>query len=189
MGGSFLTSQRPGAGAGVWPEDLRGGLAPSSQFCGLTPSGCHSVVSNSVTPWTVARQAPLSVGFSRPEYWSGWPFPFQGIFPTQGSNPGLRRGRRIPSRLSHQGSSDFQRSPVLLVYPGPLTCSASQPLPGKRKKVKSLGCVRLFATPWTIAYQAPLSMGLPRQEYWNGLPFPSPGDLPDPGIEPVSPAL
>ena len=45
------------------------------------------------------------------------------------------------------------------------------------------------ATPWTVALQAPLSMGCPRQEYWSGLPFPPPGDLPDPGIEPVSPAL
>ena len=44
-------------------------------------------------------------------------------------------------------------------------------------------------TPWTIAHQAPPSMGLSRQEYWSGLPFPSPGDLPDPGIEPRSPAL
>ena len=44
-------------------------------------------------------------------------------------------------------------------------------------------------TPWTAAHQAPLSMGFPRQEYWSGLPLPSPGDLPDPGIEPVSPAL
>ena len=46
-----------------------------------------------------------------------------------------------------------------------------------------------FATSWTITHQAPLSMGFPRQEYWSGLPFPSPGDLPDPGIEPASPAL
>ena len=44
-------------------------------------------------------------------------------------------------------------------------------------------------TPWTVAHQAPLSMGFPRQEYWSGLPFPPPGDLPDPGIEPESPAL
>ena len=56
-------------------------------------------------------------------------------------------------------------------------------------KVKSLSRVQLFATPWTVAYQAPLSMGFSRQEYWSGLPFPSPGDLPDPGIEPGSPAL
>ena len=56
-------------------------------------------------------------------------------------------------------------------------------------KASSLSCVRLFATPWTVAYQAPLSMGFSRQECWSGLPFPSPGDLPDPGIEPGSPAL
>ena len=53
----------------------------------------------------------------------------------------------------------------------------------------SFSRVRLFATPWTVAYQAPLSMGFSRQEYWSGLPFPSPGDLPNPGIEPGSPAL
>ena len=46
-----------------------------------------------------------------------------------------------------------------------------------------------FETPWTVACLAHLSMGFPRQEYWNGLPFPSPRDLPDPGIEPMSPAL
>ena len=46
--------------------------------------------------------------------------------------------------------------------------------------------VQLFATPWTVACQAPLSMGFSRQEYWSGLPFPSPGDLPDPGIKPAS---
>ena len=56
-------------------------------------------------------------------------------------------------------------------------------------KVKSLSRVRLFVTPWTVAHQAPLTMGFSRQEYWSGLPFPSPGDLPDPGIEPGSPAL
>ena len=49
--------------------------------------------------------------------------------------------------------------------------------------------VQLFATPWTVAGQASLSMGLPRQEYWSRLPFPSPGDLLNPEIEPRSPAL
>ena len=53
----------------------------------------------------------------------------------------------------------------------------------------SLSRVWLFATPWTVVCQAPLSMGFSRQEYWSRLPFPPPGDLPDPGIEPVSPAL
>ena len=56
-------------------------------------------------------------------------------------------------------------------------------------KVKSLSRVWLFATSWTVARQAPPSMGFSRQEYWSGLSFPSPGDLPDPGIEPRSPAL
>ena len=54
-------------------------------------------------------------------------------------------------------------------------------------KVKLLSRVWLFVTPWTAAYQAPPSMGFSRQEYWSGLPFPSPGDLPNPGIEPGSP--
>ena len=55
-----------------------------------------------------------------------------------------------------------------------LLCVSGSSLPG------------LFATPWTLAHQAPLSMGFSRQGYWSGLPFPSPGDLPDPGIEPMS---
>ena len=52
-----------------------------------------------------------------------------------------------------------------------------------------LGCfshVQLFATPWTVALQAPLSLGFSRQEYWSGVPFPTPGDLPDPGMETAS---
>ena len=55
--------------------------------------------------------------------------------------------------------------------------------------MKFLSHVRLFATPWIVAYQASLSMGFSRQQYWSGLPFPSPEDLPDPGIEPRSPVL
>ena len=56
-------------------------------------------------------------------------------------------------------------------------------------KVKLLSCVWLFVTPWTVAYQAPLSMAFTREEYWSGLLFPSPGDFPNQGIEPQSPAL
>ena len=56
-------------------------------------------------------------------------------------------------------------------------------------KVKSLSHVQLFVTPWAVAYLDPSSMGFSRQEYWSGLPFPSPGNLPDPGIEPGSAAL
>ena len=56
-------------------------------------------------------------------------------------------------------------------------------------KVKSLSHLRLFVTPWTVAYQASPSMGFSRQEYQSGLPFPSPGYLPSPGIKPGSPTL
>ena len=59
----------------------------------------------------------------------------------------------------------------------------------KKKIVKSLHRVRLFVTPWTVAYQASPSMGYSRQEYWSGLPFPSPGDLSEPGTEHGSPTL
>ena len=56
-------------------------------------------------------------------------------------------------------------------------------------EVKSFSRVQLFATPWTVAYQAPPSLGISRQKYWSGFPFPSPGDLPNPGIKARSPAL
>ena len=89
----------------------------------------------------------------------------QGIFPTQESNRDLLNCRQILYQLSYQGS------------------------PGHHKvKVKSLSCVWIFVTPWTVTYQCSPSMGFSRQEYWTGLPFPTPGDLPDPEIEPASPA-
>ena len=62
-------------------------------------------------------------------------------------------------------------------------------VPDCSSEVKLLNRVRLFASPWTVARQAPLSMGFLRQGYWSGLPLPSPEDLPDPGIETGSPAL
>ena len=65
----------------------------------------------------------------------------------------------------------------------------SVPKPCTKVKMKSLSHVWLFVTPWTVAYQAPWSMEFSRQEYWSGLPFPSPGDLPNPGVEPRSSAL
>ena len=55
--------------------------------------------------------------------------------------------------------------------------------------MKSLSRVQLFVTPWTVAHQAPTSMGFSRQEYWSGSPFPTPGDLPNPGIKPRTPTL
>ena len=59
----------------------------------------------------------------------------------------------------------------------------------QKQEPKLLSRVQLFATPWTVAYRVPPSMGFSRQEYWSGLPFPSPGDLPDPRIEPGSPQV
>ena len=109
------------------------------------------------------------MGFSRHECWSGLPLPSPGDLPDPGIEPG---------------------SPTLQA-----DALQSEP-PGKpnyihkvKVKVKSFSRVRLFVTPWTVAYQAPPSMGFSRQECWSRLPFPSPGDLPNPGIEPGSPAL
>ena len=72
-------------------------------------------------------------------------------------------------------------------HTSPAVSAFRLPTPLERKKVKSLNRVRLFATPRTVAHQVPLSTGFFRQEYWSGLPFPSPGYLPNPGIEPGSP--
>ena len=85
-------------------------------------------------------------------------FLLQEIFPTQESNPGLPHCGQTLYRLSHQGS----------------LCGCV------------LSRIQLFATPWAVAHQAPLSMGFPKQEYWGGLPCLPSGDLPDPGIEPIS---
>ena len=74
--------------------------------------------------------------------------------------------------LKHWIVSSWQKPPLVYIM--------------SQVKVKSLSRVRLFATPWTVAYQAPLSVGFSRQEYWSGLPLPSPWNLPDPGIEPRS---
>ena len=80
--------------------------------------------------------------------------------------------------------------PLLLRYADDTTLMAEREEELKsllmKVKVKLLSRVRLFATPWTGACQAPLSMGFFRQEYWSGLPFPPPGDLPNPGTEPMS---
>ena len=122
-----------------------------------------------VTLWTVVHQAPLCMGLSQQEYWSGLPCPPPGDL--------------LNSEIEPLSSA----SPAMRVDSSP-----TEP-PGKPKlNIRKWKCsrsvmsdsLRLFA-----AYQAPPSMGFSRQEYWSGLPFPSPGDLPDPGIEPGSPTL
>ena len=103
-----------------------------------------------------------SMEFSTPEDWSGWPFPSPGDLP----NTGIE-----------------SRSPALQADSLP---TEPQGNGGGGLVIKSCPALE---TPWTVACQAPLSVGFSRQEYWRGLPFPSPGDLSDPGIEPRSPAL
>ena len=114
----------------------------------------------------------------------------QGIFLTKKLNWGLLHFRWILYQLSHLGS------PILSLcecfYAFPLECKLYESRNNfiyNYMIVESHSRVRLFATPWTVAHQAPRSMGLSRHEYWSGLPFPSPGDLPNPGIESGSPAL
>ena len=114
-----------------------------------------------MTPW--ACKAPLSMGFPRQEYWNGLPFPTPGDLPEPGVEP---------------KSLELQADSLLLSHQERYICS-----------VHLLSCVQLFATPCTVVYQASLSMGFPRQEYWNGLPFPILGDFPDPWIEPLSSAF
>ena len=118
-----------------------------------------------VIPWTVTHQAPLTMEFSWQEYRSGLPSPSPGDPP----DPGIElMSPTLAGRF-------FTAEPLYFMYMW-------------KVKVKSLSRVRLFVTPWTVAYQASLSMGFSRQEYRSGLPLPSPGDLSDPGIEPRSPA-
>ena len=93
----------------------------------------------------------------------------QGIFSTQVSNPGLLHCRQILYHLIHQGQS----SPNHCFY-SLNACVLSR-----------LSCVQLFSTPWTVACQVPLSTEFSRQ-YYSGLPCPSPGDVPNPGIKPAS---
>ena len=125
----------------------------------------------------------------------------RGIFPTQGLNPGVLHCRQIPYHLSHQRSPRGPYAAAKSLQSCPTLCDLMHcSLPGFsvpgilqartlewvaisfsnawkwKVKVKLLSCVRLPVTPWTTAYQAPPSMGLSRQEYWSGVPLPSPSD-------------
>ena len=131
----------------------------------------------------VACQAPLSMGFCRREYCRGLPFPSPADLCDPGIKPGspALQADSLPSELHILYIVVIYVNSGLPIYPFP---------PDPLSEVKSLSCIRLFVTPWTVAQQAPPSMGFSRQEHWSGcLPFPSPGDLPHPGIELRSPAL
>ena len=128
-----------------------------------------------VTPWTAAHQASLSLGFSRQEHWSGFPFPS----PMTNLDSILKsRDMTLPTKVHLVKAMVF-----------PVVMYGCESWTIEKAEVKSLSCVQLFATAWTVAHQPPPSMGFSRQEYWSGLPFSSPGDLLDPGIEPRSPTL
>ena len=150
-----------------------------------------------MTPWTAARQASLSITNS----WSSLKLmSIESVMPSNHLilchplllQPSIFLSIRVFSnesvlciRWPKYWSFSFSISPSNGLY-GPWNS------PGQNtgvSEVKSLSRVQLFATPWTVANQAPPSMEFSRQEYWSELPFPSPGDLPDPGIEPGSPAL
>ena len=99
-----------------------------------------------------------------------------------------------PLSGSEQSFTMILPQPILQKRPYLFERSTTEPFPEQMQnilkvKVKSLSHVQLFETPWTVAYHVPLSMGFYKQEHWSGLPFPSPEDLPNPGIKPGSPAL
>ena len=105
---------------------------------------------------------------------------------------GVQRGRclRCSQPQSHsEGPEALHRDPQPLT--GRMAPSEEPPPPktGDGQQLPLLSRFRLFATPWTVAHQAPLSMGFSRQEYWSGLPCPFPGVLPNPGSKPRSPTL
>ena len=166
--------------------------------------GCFNCVWFFATLWSVACQASLSMGFSCQEYWSGLHALLQGIFPTQGSNLCLLYLLHWEASSSPLGPPGKPKSMIAADAAKSLqSCSTlcnpidgsplGSPVPGILKartlewvaisisnswkwkvKVKSLSHIWLSATPWTTAYQAPPSMGFSRQEYWSGMPLPSP---------------
>ena len=149
-----------------------------------TGVGCHfllqckkvkvkslSTVQLLATPWTAAHQAPLSMGFSRQEYWSGVPLPSPWdctatakslqscptlCDPIDRSPPGSPVPGILQARTLEWVAISFSNAWKWIV------------------KVKLLSHVRPSVTPWTAAFQAPPSMGFSRQEYWTGVPLPSP---------------
>ena len=137
-----------------------------------------------MTPWTVACQAPLSLEFSRQEYWHGLPFPSPGDLPNPGIEPGSPPLQEdyLPSEPPRKPLYNYynmrnQEINVGIIWLATdyiwfslsFTCTHVCVC----LCVQALSHVRLFETPWTITSQAPLSMGFPRQEYWSDLPFSS----------------
>ena len=128
------------------------------------------------TPWTAAYQAPPSMGFSRQEYWSGVPLLSLTVAVAAAAAKSLQSCPTLCDPID--GSLPGSPVPGILQARTLEWVAISFSNAGKRKvKVKSLSLVRLLATPWTAAYQAPPSMGFSRQEYWSGVPLPSPNKV------------
>ena len=139
-----------------------------------------------VTLWTIACQALLSMGFSRQEYWSGLPFPSPGDLPDPVIEP------RSPALQADSLPTELQWKPTLLftyllfVFFHLCVSSLNVVLITAiaLRCAQLLQLFRFFVTPWTIAHQAPLSMGFSRQEYLSGLPCPLQGIFPALGLYP-----
>ena len=138
-------------------------------------------MSDSLQPHGVQpTRLPCPWGFSRQEYWSRLPCPLPGDFPSPGTEP------RSPALQEDSLPIETPRK-TKFIYSGTererecvcvCVCVCV--------RVRALSHVQLCATPWTVACQAPLTKGFSRQVYWSGLPYPMPGDIPDPGIKPMS---
>ena len=152
------------------------------QSCGYCPLLCLSL--HKMFPWYLY---PSLIVWHIMQ--SDFPFTTCGWYSGDESTCQCRRYRRPDS--IHIGQIPWRREwlPTPVFLPEKLHGQRSLASYTVSEWVKSLSCVQLFETPGTVAYQASPSRGFSRQEYWNGLPFPSPGDLPNPGIEPGSPAL
>ena len=170
-------------------------------MCVCVCARARSVMSNSATPWTIAHQVPLSKEFSMQEYWSRLPFPTSGDLLNPGIKPESRVSPVLAGGFFTCATWEAYKYYVVVaksLQSCPTLCDPTDssppgsPIPGIlqartlewvamsfsnawkwKVKGKSLSRVRLLATPWTAAYQAPPSMGFSRQEYWSGVPLPS----------------
>ena len=131
---------------------------------------CFSCVWLFTILWTVALRLLCPWDSPGKTTGVGCHFILQGSFPTQGLNTCLLHWQAGSLPRSQQGLHGTKIKRMI-------------------SEVKVTQSCQTLATPWTVAHKGPLSMGFSRQDYWSGLPFPSPGDLPDPGIEPMTPAL
>ena len=179
-----------------------------------------SVMSKPLQPWTIASWAPLSMEFSRQEYWNRLPFSIPEALPDPEIKPEWNKNlqqrdwalpeesekswmRRLVGGVEGEEGERYFRHPDPAQTKG-LRQEEMHPVkkqttlrdisrnePEYTGPQRPYGCLvaKSFATPWTVVRQAPLSMGVPRQEYWRGLPSLPPGDLPNPEIKPESPAL